>query len=201
MSNLVIVLFEGRHTADKALLRVAKMSNDWKADINEFIVITRDTHGEIRIKNSDTLSATGMMIGALADNPAAGLLMGAAAGSGLGTLDDAADHRRADKWRDADDRWVPDASRYGMGMARGRRRGLCSDRNLLVRPIPENQRQSAWHLRRDFASVRGRRVRALCLRPEDRHGHVHCMTRARGQTENFGCAIDGCSSARGIGHV
>ncbi|MBV1887640.1 MAG: DUF1269 domain-containing protein [Parvibaculaceae bacterium] len=103
MSNLVIVLFEGRHTADEALLRVAKMDNDWEADINDFIVVTRDSSGEVRIKNSDTLAATGMvsggalgsltgmMIGALAGNPAAGLLIGAAAGTGMGTLAGALD--------------------------------------------------------------------------------------------------------------
>lgn len=103
MSNLVIVLFEGRHTADEALLRVAKMSNEWEAAINEFIVITRNEAGDIRIKNSDTLTASGMlgggamgsltgvMIGALAGNPAAGLLLGAAAGTGMGTLAGALD--------------------------------------------------------------------------------------------------------------
>jgi len=103
MSNLVIVLFEGRHTADEALLRVAKMDADWEADINDFIVVTRDAEGELRVKNSDALAATGMvggatlgsltgmMIGALAGNPAAGLLIGAAAGSGMGTLAGALD--------------------------------------------------------------------------------------------------------------
>ncbi|NOD48494.1 MULTISPECIES: DUF1269 domain-containing protein [Ruegeria] len=103
MSNLVIILFEGRHAADEALLRVAKMSKEWEADINEFIVITRNEAGDIRIKNSDTLTATGMlgggamgsltgvMIGALAGNPAAGLLLGAAAGTGMGTLAGALD--------------------------------------------------------------------------------------------------------------
>ena len=98
MSNLVIVLFEGRHTADEALLRVAKMNRDWEADINDFIVVTRDSNGEMRLKNSDALAAagmvsggalaslTGIMIGALAGNPAAGLLIGAAAGTSMGTL-------------------------------------------------------------------------------------------------------------------
>lgn len=103
MSNLVIIPFKGRHTADEALLRVAKMDADWEAVINDFIVVTRDAAGEIRVKNSDALAATGMlgggalgsltgmMIGALAGNPAAGLLIGAAAGTGVGTLAGALD--------------------------------------------------------------------------------------------------------------
>ncbi len=103
MSNLVIVLFQGRHAADEALLRVAKMDADWEAAIDDFIVVTRNAEGEMRVKNSDALAATGMvgggalgsltgmMIGALVGNPAAGLLLGAAAGSGVGTLAGALD--------------------------------------------------------------------------------------------------------------
>lgn len=103
MSNLVIILFEGRHTADEALLRVAKMDNNWEANIDDFIVVTRNSDGDIRVKNSDALTAsglvgggtlgslTGMLIGALAGNPAAGLLIGAAAGTGMGTLAGALD--------------------------------------------------------------------------------------------------------------
>ncbi|WIY23933.1 DUF1269 domain-containing protein [Parasedimentitalea psychrophila] len=103
MSNLVIILFEGRHTADEALLRVAKMTDNWEADIDDFIVVTRGADGNMRIKNSDALTATGMlgggaigsltgmMIGALAGNPAAGLLLGAAAGTSMGTLAGALD--------------------------------------------------------------------------------------------------------------
>lgn len=98
MSNMAIILFEGRHTADEALLRLMKMQNEWEVDLYDVIVMARDQNGEIRIRNSDTLTAdgylggaslgglTGMMLGALAGNPAAGLLAGGLAGAGTGML-------------------------------------------------------------------------------------------------------------------
>ncbi len=98
MSDLVIIVFEGRHTADEALLRLHKMSMDWEVDLDEIVVMTRDKDGVVRTRNSDTLSAvglmggtslgalTGMVLGAMAGNPAAGLLAGSAVGASTGTL-------------------------------------------------------------------------------------------------------------------
>jgi len=98
MSELIIVTFEGRHSAEEALMRVEKMAQDWDADLDDVIVVTRDDGGNLRVKNANTLTAagmlgggslgalTGMLIGAMAGNPAAGLLVGAAAGSGSGAL-------------------------------------------------------------------------------------------------------------------
>ncbi len=98
MTDLVIIVFEGRHTADEALLRMQKMSMDWEVDLDEVVVMTRDKDGVVRTRNSDTLSAagflggtslgamTGTLIGAMAGNPAAGFLVGSAAGAGTGTL-------------------------------------------------------------------------------------------------------------------
>ena len=103
MSNLVVVVFEGRHTADEALLRLMKMEADWEVDLYDIIVATRDKDGVTRIRNSQDLSTdgflaggglgalTGMVFGALAGNPAAGLLAGGLTGSGLGTLAGALD--------------------------------------------------------------------------------------------------------------
>ncbi len=98
MSDLVIVVFEGRHTADEALLRLQKMSMDWEVDLDEVVVMTRDTGGVLRTRNSDTLTATGFLggtslgamtgalLGAMAGNPAAGFLAGSAVGASSGTL-------------------------------------------------------------------------------------------------------------------
>jgi uncharacterized membrane protein len=63
LSNLFIILFEGRHTSDEALLRVAKMSGNWEADIDDFIAVTRGADGNMRIKNSEALTAAGMLGG------------------------------------------------------------------------------------------------------------------------------------------
>ena len=98
MSDLVIVVFEGRHTADEALLRMQKMSMDWEVDLDEVVVMTRDKGGVLRTRNSDTLTATGFLggtslgamtgalLGAMAGNPAAGFLAGSAVGASSGTL-------------------------------------------------------------------------------------------------------------------
>ena len=98
MSELIIVTFEGRHSAEEALMRVEKMARNWDADLDDVIVVTRDDGGYLRIKNANTLTAagvlgggtmgalTGVLIGAMVGNPAAGLLVGTAAGSGGGAL-------------------------------------------------------------------------------------------------------------------
>ena len=98
MSDLVVIVFAGRHTADEALIRLHKMSMDWEVELDEIVVMTRDKDGVVRYRNSDTLSAagfvggmslgamTGMVLGAMAGNPAAGLLAGSAVGAGTGTL-------------------------------------------------------------------------------------------------------------------
>ncbi|MDJ0993885.1 MAG: DUF1269 domain-containing protein [Dinoroseobacter sp.] len=98
MSELIIVVFDGRHSAEEALMRIEKMSMDWDAELDDVIVVTRDSEGQIRIKSANTLTAmgilggsamgglTGMLFGALAGNPAAGLLAGVAAGTGGGAL-------------------------------------------------------------------------------------------------------------------
>ena len=103
MSNLIVVVFEGRHTADEALLRLSKMELDWEVDLYDVVVMTRDKDGKVRISNSGDVTAggyvagsmvggaTGLLLGAMAANPAAGLIMGVAAGAGLGTIAGALD--------------------------------------------------------------------------------------------------------------
>ena len=98
MTNLVIVVFEGRHTADEALLRLQKMHMDFEIDLDEVAVLTRDKGGVLRTRGTDTLTAggffggaslgalTGTLIGTLAGNPAAGFVAGSALGAGSGTL-------------------------------------------------------------------------------------------------------------------
>ena len=40
MSELAIIVFEGRHTADEALLRLAKMDQEWEANLDDVAVLT-----------------------------------------------------------------------------------------------------------------------------------------------------------------
>ncbi len=98
MSDLIVVVFQGRHTADEALLRLQKMAMDWEVDLDEVVIMTRDKDGTVRTRNSDTLSATGFLggtslgaltgtlMGAMVGNPAAGFVAGSALGAGTGTL-------------------------------------------------------------------------------------------------------------------
>lgn len=98
MSNLAIVVFEGRHTADEALLRLRKMEMDWDVGLDDVIVVSSDKDGRIRISQSADLPAMGMvgggalgaltgtLIGAMVGNPAAGMVAGMAGGTGTGLL-------------------------------------------------------------------------------------------------------------------
>jgi len=98
LSDLFIVVFEGRYTADGALLRLMKMEITWEVDLYDVIVMSRDKTGRTNIRNSGNLAAegylggglfggaTGLLIGTMASNPAAGLVAGALAGSGIGGI-------------------------------------------------------------------------------------------------------------------
>ena len=98
MSDLVIIIFEGRFTADDALSRIQRMESDWEVDLDEAVVLTRDKSGIMRFRSNNELTAegfvggtslgalTGLLLGAAAGNPAAGFFAGSAVGAGSGTL-------------------------------------------------------------------------------------------------------------------
>lgn len=98
MSDLAIIVFEGRHTADEALLRLAKMDQEWEANLDDVAVLTRDKDGVVRLRESHGMmadgffgggalgGAMGLLMGAMTANPAAGLLGGAIGGATGGML-------------------------------------------------------------------------------------------------------------------
>ncbi len=98
MADLLIIVFEGRFTADEALTRIQRMEDEWEVDLNEAVVVTRDKNGVLRTRTNDELTAegflggtsigamTGTLLGAMAGNPAAGFLAGSAVGASSGTL-------------------------------------------------------------------------------------------------------------------
>ena len=108
MSNLAIIAFEGRHSADEALLRLAKMENEWEVAVSDVAVVTRDKDGQIRLRSNESMTADGffggaalgglwgLLIGAMASNPAAGFLVGTAAGASGGMLGGALDQSDAE---------------------------------------------------------------------------------------------------------
>ena len=98
MAELVIIVFEGRFTAEDALMRMQRMEGTWEVDLNEVVVMTRDKNGVLRTRANDELTAegflggtsigalTGTLLGAMAGNPAAGFLAGSAVGGSTGML-------------------------------------------------------------------------------------------------------------------
>ena len=108
MSDLIVVVFEGRHTADEVLPRIMKMEQDWEVDLWDVGVLSRDKSGKISLRHGGTAAsegffsggaiggATGLLIGVLAANPAAGLLAGTMAGSSIGSLAGAFDDADAE---------------------------------------------------------------------------------------------------------
>jgi len=98
MSDLAIVAFDGRHTADEVLVRLAKMDQDWDVDLDDVAVLSRDKDGQVRLRQTHGMmaggffgggalgGAWGLLLGAMASNPAAGLLAGALAGASGGML-------------------------------------------------------------------------------------------------------------------
>lgn len=96
--SLVVIVFEGRFTAENALYKIQGMEDDWEVDLEEAVVITRDKNGALRFRTNDELTAegfvggtslgalTGLLMGAAAGNPAAGFFAGSAVGAASGTL-------------------------------------------------------------------------------------------------------------------
>jgi len=98
MSNLAVIAFEGRHSADEALIRLAKMEADWDVSLDDVAVLSRDKDGRINLRSSDGMTADGffggaamgsmwgLLVGAMTVNPAAGFLVGGLAGASGGML-------------------------------------------------------------------------------------------------------------------
>ena len=96
--SLVVIVFEGRFTAEDALYKIQRMEDDWEVDLEEAVVITRDRNGVLRFRTNDELTAegflggtslgalTGALVGAAAGNPAAGFFAGSALGAASGTM-------------------------------------------------------------------------------------------------------------------
>lgn len=98
MSDLVVVSFRGRDTADRVLNDLRSMQREYLVDLEDAVVVTRDDEGKLKLKQSVNLVGMGAMsggtwgalwgvlVGLLFMNPLAGLLAGAAAGAGAGAL-------------------------------------------------------------------------------------------------------------------
>jgi len=98
MSSLVILGFDGLHTADEVLNKLRSLQKEHLIDLEDSCVVERDAAGKVHIKQAVNLTALGaaaggsrgaiwgMLVGLLFLNPLAGLAIGAAAGASAGAL-------------------------------------------------------------------------------------------------------------------
>jgi uncharacterized membrane protein len=98
MSNLVVLGFDGIHTADEVLNKLRAMQREYLIDLEDTCVVERDQAGKVYIKQAVNLTALGAaaggsrgalwgaLVGLLFLNPLAGMAIGAMAGAGTGAL-------------------------------------------------------------------------------------------------------------------
>jgi uncharacterized membrane protein len=98
MGNLVVLGFDGMHTADEVLNKLRSMQKEYLIDLEDACVVEREKTGKVYIKQAVNLTALGAaaggsrgalwgaLVGLLFLNPLAGMALGAITGAGAGAL-------------------------------------------------------------------------------------------------------------------
>jgi uncharacterized membrane protein len=98
MSNLIVLDFDGIHTADEVLNKLRSLQKEHLIDLEDACVVERDKDGKVHIKQAVNLTALGAarggsmgalwgtLVGILFLNPLAGMAIGAVAGASAGAL-------------------------------------------------------------------------------------------------------------------
>ena len=98
MSDLVVLGFDGLHTADEVLNKLRTLQKEYLIDLEDSCVVERDADGKVHIKQAINPTAIGAksgglwgamwggVVGILFLNPLAGMALGAAVGAGSGAL-------------------------------------------------------------------------------------------------------------------
>jgi len=98
MSNLIVLGFDGIHTADEVLNKARSLQKEHLIDLEDACVVERGEDGKIHLKQAVNLTALGAasggtwgalwgtLVGVLFLNPLAGMAIGALAGAGAGAL-------------------------------------------------------------------------------------------------------------------
>ena len=98
MSNLVVLDFDGIHTADEVLNKLRSLQKEYLIDLEDACVVERGKDGKVSIKQAVNLTALGAaaggsrgalwgaLVGLLFLNPLAGMAIGAITGAGAGAL-------------------------------------------------------------------------------------------------------------------
>lgn len=98
MGQLVVLGFDGINAAGEVLNKVRSLKARHLIDLEDAVVVERDSNGEVHIKQAVNLTKLGaasgglsgafwgMLVGLLFLNPLAGMAIGAGAGAGAGAL-------------------------------------------------------------------------------------------------------------------
>jgi uncharacterized membrane protein len=98
MSSLVVLGFDGIHTADEVLNKLRSLQQEYLIDLEDACVVERERNGKVYIKQAVNLNALGAaaggsrgalwgaLVGLLFLNPLAGMAIGAITGAGAGAL-------------------------------------------------------------------------------------------------------------------
>jgi len=98
MSNLIVLDFDGIHTADEVLNKLRSLQKEHLIDLEDACVVERDKDSKVHIKQAVNLAALGAarggsmgalwgtLVGILFLNPLAGMAIGAVAGASAGAL-------------------------------------------------------------------------------------------------------------------
>src|SRR5262245_31303588 len=98
MSSLVVLGFDGIHTADEVLNKARSLQKENLIDLEDACVVERDKDGKVHVKQAVNLAAMGAasggtwgllwgtLVGLLFLNPLAGMAIGGLAGAGAGAL-------------------------------------------------------------------------------------------------------------------
>ena len=96
MSDLVVLGFDGLHTADEVLNKLRSLQQEYLIDLEDACVVEREKGGKIHLKQAVNLTKVGAaaggssgalwgaIVGLLFMNPLAGLAIGALTGAGVG---------------------------------------------------------------------------------------------------------------------
>ncbi len=98
MGQLVVLGFDGERAADEVLNKVRSLRSEHLIDLEDAVVVQRDSEGKVHVKQAVNLTGLGAasgglsgafwgtLVGLLFLNPLAGMAIGAGAGASAGAL-------------------------------------------------------------------------------------------------------------------
>lgn len=98
MSNLVVLGFDGLHTADEVLNKLRSLQKEYLVDLEDACVVERDKSGKVYLKQAVNLTGSsaavggtsgalwGAIVGLLFLSPIAGMALGALTGASVGAI-------------------------------------------------------------------------------------------------------------------